>query len=67
VCDYTTDGKKEEGKEKEEDDSQDKHEVIIERFRHAVHKVIVLNRRKDIKQFKLFDLFDNLKEKRNEL
>lgn len=52
---------------KEDEDSQDKHEIIIERFRHAVHKVIVLNRRKDIKQFKLFDLFDNLKEKRNEL
>ena len=65
MCDYTTDGRKEEGKEDE--DSQDKHDIIIERFRHAVHKVIVLNRRKDIKQFKLFDLFDNLKEKRNEL
>jgi hypothetical protein len=67
VCDYTTDVKKEEGKEKEDEDSQDKHEIILERFRHAIHKVIVLNRRKDIKQFKLFDLFDNLKEKRNEL
>ena len=67
MCDYTTDVKKEEGKEKEDEDSQDKHEIILERFRHAIHKVIVLNRRKDIKQFKLFDLFDNLKEKRNEL
>ena len=64
MCDYTTDVKKEDGKD---DDSQDKHEIILERFRHAVYKVIVLNRRKEIKKLKLFDLFDKLKEKRNEL
>ena len=70
MCDYTTtsDFKKEEEIEgKENDDSHDKHEKILERFRHAVHKVIVLNRRKDVKKFRFFELFDNLKEKRNEI
>ncbi len=38
---------------------------MIERFRHAVHKVIVLNRRNNAKQFKLFELFDQVKEKKN--
>ena len=47
VCDYTTDVKREEGKDDE--DSNDRREYILERFRHAVHKVIVLNRRKDVK------------------
>jgi hypothetical protein len=34
---------------------------LLEKFKKAVHKVVVLNRRDNTKQFKLFDLLDFLK------
>lgn len=68
VCDYVNGGTENDSdsysSSNEDRNDEERRLKVIEKFRKAVHKVVVLNRRDNKKQFKFFDLLDFLKKQK---